>query len=1114
MKRLYNLLLMLCASALSMQNGFSQCHINQPESTIFTNATVIYQTFTACDAGRLDQVNLYANIVDYDATIEVFSGASFDAGDLIDSKTFTDLQSVRLNGSTVSAIFDIKDLGIDVVSGSVYTFRISSITSGKDLNAAYNSSGNPYSGGVGGISAFPIGTFPNADAAFSVLIDLIPEQEKAIFYGNSFDVTSASFTTTTNNPLIVTDQESIPRGLTFSPDGTKMYTIGLGDDAVYQYDLSTAYDITTASFTAETNNPFPIADQSGFPLDVDFSTDGFKMFVLDGSAEEIHQYTLTTAFDVTTASVDMVTGNPLSVSSQAPISMAMAFSQDGRKLYVLDTNVDEVNQFELNTAFDITTAAYVARTNNPFSITDDETSPQDIAFSPDGRFMFILGDEDDGDVTQYVLSIPYDITTASLLTAAGNPYDVSGLDGFTTALAVSHDGSKLYTVGDFGNSVFQHDLNKDGFEETDDNNGSVTGQISLFIVGETFTNAGGTLTMGDDYSIDNLPAGLVPAITVDASGDTAILTLSGNALANMTTDDVSSLQFSFENSAFTGGDASVIENSTSAGSGLSINFLGQEITWDGSSSTDWSVAENWSTNTVPTSDDDVIIPDVSSIDAPEISSGVAVEVNNLTIEGFGTLLIDNDNPTASTEGGSLTIHGDFENAMNGSLTIESGASVILNGDRSGGGSETVLRNVAGSNRLSIVGAPLNGLTIASLAADLVFGYDNDNGNFTTPMASAGLTPGTGYFISQSTTDYQLDLSGTLVTGQVDVSITEESVSGSDAFNLVANPYAAAIDADMFFANANNTANTTGVIYLWDDGDANVGGDRGGDYITVNSAGSVGTTNPGNGVGGVKGSATFDGEVLSAQGFFVEATADGMVSFTTDMMVTGANSDANFFKESTLQTVKLSISNEEGLYNETLVAVTEKATSGIDYSLDARKLSANNDLVIYSWIGDEHYAIQSVPADDEVFLGLDVSSAGTYLLKIEDLNVQPGVTFYLTDYVSGQVYDLSAVDEIKLNLEASADTKRFLLSQKQSVVSQIEEELIEGLSIIQGDESGLTISYPLAAAEVNLVSLTGQTLLNGKYNFEEGTVRLQTSMKYGQVYILKVGQDVVRFAITQ
>ena len=63
-------------------------------------------------------------------------------------------------------------------------------------------------------------------------------------------------------------------------------------------------------------------------------------------------------------------------------------------------------------------------------------------------------------------------------------------------------------------------------------------------------------------------------------------------------------------------------------------------TWDGSSSTDWNTAANWDTGAVPTSSDDVIIPDTSSINNCELSAtgGNPKNVNSLQIQANGTIV--------------------------------------------------------------------------------------------------------------------------------------------------------------------------------------------------------------------------------------------------------------------------------------------------------------------------------------------------------------------------------------------------------------------------------------------------------------------------------------------
>ncbi len=76
------------------------------------------------------------------------------------------------------------------------------------------------------------------------------------------------------------------------------------------------------------------------------------------------------------------------------------------------------------------------------------------------------------------------------------------------------------------------------------------------------------------------------------------------------------------------------------------------IKWDGSSSTSWSTASNWSTNTVPTTSDNITIPSGLSR-YPEVSSGTA-SCKNLTIQASAGLSVKNS--------GKLVIAGIISNS--------------------------------------------------------------------------------------------------------------------------------------------------------------------------------------------------------------------------------------------------------------------------------------------------------------------------------------------------------------------------------------------------------------------------------------------------------------------
>ena len=69
-------------------------------------------------------------------------------------------------------------------------------------------------------------------------------------------------------------------------------------DQVDEYTLTTAWDVSTASFV----DSFSVATQETEPTGIAFSKSGDKMFVVGDAGNDVNEYTLTTAWDVSTAS--------------------------------------------------------------------------------------------------------------------------------------------------------------------------------------------------------------------------------------------------------------------------------------------------------------------------------------------------------------------------------------------------------------------------------------------------------------------------------------------------------------------------------------------------------------------------------------------------------------------------------------------------------------------------------------------------------------------------------------------------------------------------------------------------------------------------------------------
>ena len=58
-------------------------------------------------------------------------------------------------------------------------------------------------------------------------------------------------------------------------------------------------------------------------------------------------------------------------------------------MYVIGQCGDDINEYSLTTAFDVSTASYVQN----FSVLSQDTTPSGIAFNNDGTKMYMVGDQ-------------------------------------------------------------------------------------------------------------------------------------------------------------------------------------------------------------------------------------------------------------------------------------------------------------------------------------------------------------------------------------------------------------------------------------------------------------------------------------------------------------------------------------------------------------------------------------------------------------------------------------------------------------------------------------------------------------------------------------------------
>ena len=259
---------------------------------------------------------------------------------------------------------------------------------------------------VGSEEGFPLGLAFSANGGKMFVVGLIGQVVNEYTLSTPFDVSAASFV----DSFSVASQETSPRGLAFSANGGKMFVVGNNGDDVNEYTLSTPFDVSTASFV----DSFSVTSQETAPQDLAFSANGAKMFVVGLIGQDVNEYTLSAPFDVSTASfVDS-----FSVTSQESSPQGLAFSANGEKMFVLGNNGNDVNEYTLSTPFDVSTASFVGS----FSVTSQDTIPAGLAFSANGEKMFVLG-SNDNDVNEYTLAKPFSILPNSLASFAAATVD-------------------------------------------------------------------------------------------------------------------------------------------------------------------------------------------------------------------------------------------------------------------------------------------------------------------------------------------------------------------------------------------------------------------------------------------------------------------------------------------------------------------------------------------------------------------------------------------------------------------------------------------------------------------------------------------------------------------
>lgn len=222
-----------------------------------------------------------------------------------------------------------------------------------------------------------------------------------------------------------------PFGVHISYDGNWLFLGDYNAGDVLTYSLSTPFDVSTASSLVRRTS----FDNTNSPLGFHFNSDGLTFYFADSSANTVKQYSLSSAWDLSTVS--------LSTSISGLSSLQKVFiDETGGHMYTSGGSSASIQHYTLSTAFDVSSASYAD--------TGPSTNGSGVAVNQNGTKLFASNNATD-DLLIYELSTPYDASTATL----SSSIDLSSTTGSLNSGDISRDGVWAYGGSNAGDKIIQ-----------------------------------------------------------------------------------------------------------------------------------------------------------------------------------------------------------------------------------------------------------------------------------------------------------------------------------------------------------------------------------------------------------------------------------------------------------------------------------------------------------------------------------------------------------------------------------------------------------------------------------------------------------------------------------
>jgi DNA-binding beta-propeller fold protein YncE len=247
--------------------------------------------------------------------------------------------------------------------------------------------------------------------------------------------------------LDVSSKETYPTGVFVGDSGNKLYTVGQSGDGLDQWALSTPWDPSTGTweyFYSTVGTDFSAGDTF-------FSSDGTKFYFVGDVWDKVYEFHMSTAWNISTASYD--SDFSLGTANNVKYPVGLTFSPDGVYMFVYATQTKNLSRWTLSTPWDISTAG--SKSTSSFSSGKVDTyASAGIAFAADGKRLVIATSGGPGDkLIEYSLGTAWTVTTTSFISEIG----FSAHQNYATGCCWGNNGQYLYVCGSNPDTVDRYE---------------------------------------------------------------------------------------------------------------------------------------------------------------------------------------------------------------------------------------------------------------------------------------------------------------------------------------------------------------------------------------------------------------------------------------------------------------------------------------------------------------------------------------------------------------------------------------------------------------------------------------------------------------------------------